>query len=259
MNEIFYKQLTHYGLSEKEAKLYITLLELEIATVFEVAKHAGINRSSAYVVLEGLKKKGLVGISDDKKVRNYVAASPEILLQSAEASAKKHEEIKIGIESIIPELKALHKDTKHRPVVKVFEGKNGLINIFEDTLSSKEKKIRIVSAVEKIFSLLPDYFPNYVKRRLKKGIKMYGIHPYDSIAQHLVKMQVPGLDEPILIPKEKYKIPADFAIYDDKIGYMSPADGGFGVIIESKQMAGVMKNVFDMAYEEAKRLNKKLK
>ena len=77
MSDILLKQLVNFGLSEKEAKIYLALLELEMATVFEVAKQSGINRSSAYVVLEGLKKKGLVGISDDKKVRRYIAASPE--------------------------------------------------------------------------------------------------------------------------------------------------------------------------------------
>jgi hypothetical protein len=39
---------------------------------------------------------------------------------------------------------------------------------------------------------------------------------------------------------------------------MTAEDGGFGVLIEDKNMADVMKSVFDLAYEEAKRLNKEL-
>ncbi len=89
MTEVLLKQLQNFGLSEKEGKIYLALLELEMATVFEVAKQSGINRSSAYVVLEALKKKGLVGISDDKKVRKYIAASPETLLHSAKTAAQK--------------------------------------------------------------------------------------------------------------------------------------------------------------------------
>ena len=97
MSEL-HKKLTDFGLSEKEAKIYLALLELEAATVSEAAKNSGINRSSAYVVLEALRKKGIVGISDDKKVRRYLAASPETLLRSAITSAQKQEEIKSGIE-----------------------------------------------------------------------------------------------------------------------------------------------------------------
>ena len=64
MNNLIAKQLINFGFSEKEAKIYLALLELEAATVFETAKLSGVNRSSAYVVLEALKKKGFVGISD---------------------------------------------------------------------------------------------------------------------------------------------------------------------------------------------------
>lgn len=39
---------------------------------------------------------------------------------------------------------------------------------------------------------------------------------------------------------------------------MSLEKGGIAIIIESKEIADVMKSVFDLAYEEAKRLNKKL-
>jgi len=259
MNDPLTKQLIDFGLSEKEAKIYLALLELELATVFEIAKQSGINRSSAYVVLEALMKKGFVGISDDKNVRRYLAASPETLLHSAKTAAKKQDDIKTGIESIIPDLKVLHKGTRGKPVVKVFEGVNGLINVFEDTLTCKEKVIRIISSVEKISKLLPpDYFFGYVKRRGEKRIKMHGIHPANEIARQLTNAKLLEYDIPVLIPKEKYKTPADMAIYDNKISYMSPERGGFGVIIESKEMAEVMKSVFDMAWEEAKRLSRTL-
>jgi sugar-specific transcriptional regulator TrmB len=257
---ILLKQLIDFGLSEKEAEIYLTLLELEIATVFEIAKHSGINRSSAYVVLEALKKKGLVGTSDDKKVRRYIAASPEALLQTAKTAATQKEQIQIGIESIIPELRNLHKGTRGKPIIKVFEGTSGLIDIFEDSLNSKEKIIRIISSVEKISKLLPpDYFFGYVKHRAERGIKMHGIHPANEIARQLRNAGLLKHDKAMFIPKEKYHTPADMALYDNKISYMSPENGGFGVIIESKEMAEVMKSIFDLAWKEAKRLNIKIK
>jgi sugar-specific transcriptional regulator TrmB len=260
MTNLLLKQLIDFGLSEKEGKIYLTLLELEAATVFEVAKQSGVNRSSAYVVLEALKKKGLVGISDDKKVSRYIAASPEALLYTAKSATKKQKDIKTGIESVLPELKALHKGTRGKPIVKIFEGQIGLINALEDSLISKEKFLRAVSSLEKVSKLLPpDYFFGYISRRTEKGIKMHGIHPANDIARKLVKASLHKLDTPLLIPEKKYTTPADLAIYDNKIGYLSSENGGFAVIIESKEMAEVMKSVFDLAWEEAKRLNKMLR
>ena len=52
-----YKTLISVGFSEKEAAVYLALLELEVAGVTEIAKKSNIKRSSTYVVLESLKQK----------------------------------------------------------------------------------------------------------------------------------------------------------------------------------------------------------
>lgn len=249
--------LIDFGLSEKEAKVYISLLELEIATVGEIAKKSDVNRSSVYVVLELLKKRGFVTTSGDKTVLHYIAVSPEVILKNAEDLAVKQNEIRKKIDDIVPELNALHKDTKIKPRIRIFEGKQGLINAFEDSLKCKEKLMRVSSSAGSLFRILPEYFPGYVERRQKLGIKMHGIHPNDMEGQQLIKADINHFDNAILIPKDKYNFPADLAIYDNKIAYMSAEKGGIAIIIEIKEMSDVMKNVFDMAFEEAKRLNKK--
>jgi sugar-specific transcriptional regulator TrmB len=256
-NESHIKELVAFGFSEKEARVYVSLLELGVGTAPEVANHAKINRSSAYAVLEGLKSQGYAGISDDKIIRRYVAASPEILLQTVRHELKKYEAIKAGIESIIPELKALHRGTSRDTVVKVYEGKNGLISIYEESLNSKEKVLRVASSVESISQLLPGYFATYVKRRVAKQIKMIGIHPRNQTIISLQQLDLPPLDEIVTVPEHLYTPLADIAIYDNKIGYVTAEHGGFGVMLESKEMAEAMKCIFDLALKEAKRINSK--
>jgi sugar-specific transcriptional regulator TrmB len=259
MKSPLFKKLLDFGLSEKEAGIYLALLELEIATVNEVAKQSKINRSSAYVVLENLKKKGLVGISDDKKIRHYIAASPETLLHSAKASAKKQEDVKTGIESIIPELKALHKATKRRPVVKIYEGENGAKEVYEDLFTTNAKEIKIFADPSNIFKRLPDFMRTFDSERKRRGIKMYGINPASEEVINLYKYaQASQPSEMLLIPEDKFKLSSDIGIYEDKIAFVSPKDN-FGIIIECKDLADVLKSFFDLAWEEAKRLDKKLR
>ncbi len=249
------KHLVEFGLSEKEAKVYLALIELEVASVSEIAKTAGVNRSSTYVILSSLGKKGLVSISGDKNIQQCVAVTPEMLFREAEERVNQAQKIKKIIGDIIPDLKALHKDTKQKPKIKVFEGKQGLISAFEDTLNSREKIMRTFSNVERISKTLPEYFLDYVQRRIKLGIKMHGIHPDDKVARYVIKNS-PKFDQPMLIPSHISRFPADVAIYDNKIGYMSP-DENLAIIIESKKLADIMKNIFDLAFQEAKRLFKK--
>lgn len=259
MTEVLLKQLQNFGLSEKEGKIYLALLELEMATVFEVAKQSGINRSSAYVVLEALKKKGLVGISDDKKVRKYIAASPETLLHSAKSAAKKQEELKDGIESIIPELKALYKGTGTRPIVKVFEGENGAKEVYQDLFSTKAKELKTFANPANIFKRVPDFAQGFDKERGKRKIKMFAINPATNEVLKLYKHILPAKPvENVLIPESKYKFSSDMGIYADKVSFVSPKEN-FGIIIESQDIADMLKNTFDLAWAEAKRLDKKIK
>ena len=259
MNEALLKQLQNFGLSEKEGKIYLALLELEMATVFEVAKQSGINRSSAYVVLEALKKKGLVGISDDKKVRKYIAASPETLLHSAKTAAQKQEALKDGIESIIPELKALHKGEKRKPIVKVFEGENAAREVYLSTLVSNSKELRTFANPINIFKRIPDFIDAHDKARSKRGIKMYLINPATKEVLELYKHIKPEKPvEVLLIPEDKFKFSSDMGIVGNFVTFISPEDD-FGILIESKEIADTLRYNFDLAWEEAKRLDKKIK
>jgi len=252
-NNLLVSSLVEFGLSDKEAKIYISLLELEIATVNQIAKASGINRSSAYVVLEALKKRGLVSISEDKNVQQYIPTSPSVLLKTAEALVNKQEQIKKNIDAIIPDLKALHKGTKQKPIVRGFEGKEGLVAQFEDSLVPKEKLLRIASSLKKLDGIISsDYIADYAKRRIQNNIKKFGIHPVDDFSSKLLKVLPQSKDEQVLIPEKKFNFPTDLALYDNKIAYMSEHHGGIGVIIESKEMSDVMKSIFDLAFEGAK-------
>ena len=258
-NNILIKDLVDYGLSEKEAQMYIALLELEIAPVNEVAKKADVNRSSAYVVLESLKEKGLVAVSDDASVQQFVASSPEVLLRTAKDSSQRQAHVLERLKEIVPELKGLHKGLKKKPKVIVYEGKEGLITSFEKTLDSKEKIMRVASSLNNLTKILPKkFFIDYINKRIDAGVKLKGIHP-NGLFEKIILKTTPSadFDEVVLVPKSEYKFPADIAIFDDTIGYMSKEDGGVAISIESKEIAEVMKNIFDLAYTESKRMQSK--
>jgi sugar-specific transcriptional regulator TrmB len=256
MNNQFIKTLTEFGLGEKEAKTYIALLELEIAGVQEIAKAAKLNRSSTYVTLESLKNRGLVSVSEDKKVRQYIATPPDAILRTAEDATNTQSNLQRKIENILPEMKALYRGTRKKPSVKVYEGSQGIINVFRDTFTAKEKLIRIFSSTAMTEKILPRYMIEYVKKRYEIGLKMRGIHPRNKMYSELSRIIPKGFDEAIDIPESSSKFSADLAIYDNKVGYISNEYDGLGILIESKEMADVMKGIFDLAFEEAKRLSK---
>lgn len=253
------KQLEKFGLSEKESQVYLASLELDAAGVSEIAKRAGLNRSTTYVILESLKKKGLVGVAGEKEHSTLVftATSPERLQQLAEESVKKFTEL-VGIaQNIMPELKSMHKGTKKKPRVRYFEGQEGLISAYEDTLTSTET-IRAYASIENMHATLRDYFPEYYHRRAGKGIRIRSIHPDTKEARERVQHDKEEFRDSALVPKDTYAFSPEINIYDNKIVFISLVEK-FALIMESDELANALKKVFELSWKEAKRLNKEIK
>ncbi|MEK7566640.1 MAG: helix-turn-helix domain-containing protein, partial [Patescibacteria group bacterium] len=81
------QELQEFGLSEKEARVYLAALELGKATADELAKQAKVNRSTTYVQIESLKQKGLVSSYDEGKKTYFAPESPEYLKRLFEKQA----------------------------------------------------------------------------------------------------------------------------------------------------------------------------
>jgi sugar-specific transcriptional regulator TrmB len=253
------QELIEFGLSQKEAEIYLSLLQLEIAEAQEISTHSGINRSTTYVALDSLLDKGLVKLFDEKnlKVKKYIVTSPDNFIHQAKDRLHHQENVLRKLQTIVPDMKAIFVGQRSKPIVKVFEGKEGIIEAFGDILSSVEKVVRVFSSPSNIGQYVFEYIPEYIEKRSKAKIIMLGIHPDDEENRELVKNIKSKYDEHYLVPTDKFPFPADLAIYDNKIGYMTGEQKGLAIIIESKEIAGVMKSVFDLAFEQAKKLDNK--
>jgi sugar-specific transcriptional regulator TrmB len=229
---------------------------LDKGGVQEVSKKGNLNRSSTYVTLQSLVKKGLASVSDGNKVRQFFAAPPETLVRMAEKRMLEKQQTLNKIERILPEMKAIYKGTNKKPTVKVYEGKEGLINTYEDVLRCQEKIIRVYAIPGYLGDFVYDYIPSYMKRREELGIKMLGIFPDTEENRKMLKKAPKTRDLVTFISMNKKHLHSDLCIYDDKISYMTKENGGVGIILESAEVSEVMKTLFDLAFNESRRSNK---
>jgi sugar-specific transcriptional regulator TrmB len=138
------KELQDMGLSEKEARVYLAALEIGRATAEQLAKQAKIVRSTTYVQLESLMKKGLMSTYEEGKKTYFAPESPELLKrllmrQRDEVQAKEHE-----LASFLPELLRQFEGAGERPVVRFFPGKEGITIVRDEVLMTKEQKLRVI-------------------------------------------------------------------------------------------------------------------
>ncbi len=249
-------KITKFGLSRKEAKVYLSLLEIGASVVSDIAKNTKMNRSTTYVLLESLTNHGLVSISEENGVKVYAPSPPERLVHYLEDRAKEYTQLISTANSILPELKALYVGVGPKPKVQFFEGVEGIKTAYEYTLASTET-IRAYASIENMHQALGHYFPDYYQRRTAKGISIRAIFPDTPESRERIKHNKEEAREAYLVPKEKFAFSQEINIFDNKIVFMSLIEK-FALVVESEALADGLKKTFELAWEEAKRLHKEI-
>ena len=140
------QDLLNYGLSEKEAIIYLICLKTGQATANRISELSNLPRSTTYDILERLKNTGLISTCIVDSKINFIANSPKTLLILLN-------EKKEAISGLIPQLEKMHDQIGDKPQAEVFQGKNALMKIFDEILNSKEEILTMgnqENALEKI-------------------------------------------------------------------------------------------------------------
>lgn len=239
--------LEQFGLSDKESALYVALLELGQADVAPIAAKAGVKRSTAYVLLDALKDKGFVSLQDGSG-RQYRAEDPRKLLA--------YEKTKVSqLEKALPGMLGLASTSELKPGTRFFSGKEGIKAVYEESLlqtaGSEMLAIGNAEAVERSIEGFQDW---YIKRRAENGISMRAIIPATPEGLKVAARDAQELRETRLLEPGDFTEPVEVNIYGNKISAVSFVENELiGVIIESKVLANVHRQMFELLWRGAKK------
>jgi len=248
--------LQTFGWSVKETDVYIGLLELGKGTVTEISRKAGINRTTGYDILSSLFQKSVISVSGKEPKQEYAAESPAKITEYLEKRILETEDQIKKSKEVVPELELLYSK-KNRPKIRFYEGKEGLQNVYEDTLTSSEA-IRAYATVDDMHNALPNYFPEYYKRRAQKNISIRAIVPETPIGKERQIHDTEEKREIAFVPSDKYYFSPEINIYDNKVMIASWREK-LGIIIESEEIADAMKKMFELSWDRAKELDKEIR
>lgn len=233
---MFEQFLEEIGLSEKEASVYIALLQVDAAPIHDIATKTGIKRTTVYPVLESLQKKGLVSETQKDKKVLFQAAPPERLETYVERQKILFEEKTKRLKDIIPQMKSIQREQGERPIVKSFQGHDGAISAYTEffnfsNATSKDGYYIINS------DLLSEVFTE------KEMISFRELRKNKKIATTIVYNRKSGNKEfdanrlAVRIDSGKYPITCDIAIIDDNIVISTLGENVSSLLIKSKDVA----------------------
>lgn len=234
--------LEQFGLNGRKADVYLAVLEMGSSTVIEIAKKAGIKRTTCYDILTDLIKEGMVSETVKGKRRLFIGEDPEKIQKDLQRKQSVFLEI-------LPQLKSIHNISGVKPKIRYFEGKEGLMEAYDDALKYSGEILAFGS--EDVYKVLGrDWVENYIKWRVKKEIRVRAILPStEYLEKEIFIRDQQQLRSCKSIKKEKYPFSIEIDIYGhQKVALISNKEQ-LAVIIESAEIFNTMKFIFEMAWD----------
>jgi len=235
-------------LSADEAEVLLTLYQHPCLSAGRIAQFSRFKRGHTYNIISALLAQGLVSEVIERGVKRFSAVPPSQLPMRIEKKRDELAELLVNFnratqkfEDLIPKLHSL-------PRVQVYRGISGVKELYQFTLSSKEKVIRACADFSMLFPRkrnpeLNDWLWDYASRRASKGILYRGIVSRSSESdiafkkRHAQKRELRILDQGAL--------PAEINIFDRYVIICSTAQETMGILVESEPIAETAKVLFD--------------
>lgn len=250
------KLLESAGLSEKEVSMYVTLLRSGMQPISILSKKAKLNRGTGYVILHSLLEKGLIVKTVKKGVQYFAPLDPQQLVKYVDHREKALRQSRAQLQASMGLFSALMNPLTAKPKIEFFDGQEGARFVLDHTLTSKEKTLRSFLSIADISEFVgAEYFSDYTNRRIKAGYALNAIRTQEKDREALKADTNAG--RYITSKREKREIrhvPDDLAfpismyLFDDMMAVISSKNEGFSLLIQSHELVGMQKKIFDLLW-----------
>ncbi|EKE21958.1 MAG: Transcriptional regulator, TrmB [uncultured bacterium] len=242
MNKI--EALENLGLSEKEAKVYLALLELGQASAYKVAQKAGVKKPTTYVLLDDLMKKELVLKLPGVKKQMFVAKSPEDFFSIAQGRVNL-------ATSFLPELmSSMHGKNKVQTIY--YEGLDGFkqANWHKMKENAGKELIGFYASVENLDQKMIDITWQWTEDLKKNNISVRGFVPTHETLADYRKNDKEYNREMRELPWEEYSAETSLDVLGSFVRIIDlTKDSPQAVIIENERTAKMVRQIFEMMWK----------
>lgn len=159
------------GLSDKEALVYLSLLEIGEASVVLIARQTKLKRPTIYLLLDSLREKELVLKIPHAKKTIYIAKDPDDFFRESMIRAK-------NAYDKLSEIKAIQKK-ENKISVKYYDGEKGMEEAFFYKIEDLKRTeiVGFFAKAEKISPEIINISHRWRNRLNNYDIKLRGIAP----------------------------------------------------------------------------------
>ena len=214
-----------------------------------------IKLDDIYDILENLLKNGLIIESQKSGVKVFAVQKLEIIELLIEEKQKEVGAAKTALATFKSEYYAGGKSFK--PRLQIFEGREELQQMMKDMLLYRDITAHVLWPVEKIIKLLgSDFYREFHKKRAARNIQIKVIWPRPQITaktKYDFLKNDAELKREIRVAPKNIDFSLGYAIYANTVRFISSQKENYGFLIESQEMAEMMKRQFEIIWSVSKK------
>jgi HTH-type transcriptional regulator, sugar sensing transcriptional regulator len=242
------KLLMSMDIPRNEAVTYAALHALDSVSIRKVADATGINRGTTYEALKSLVGRGLVSVRRSGMREYYTAESPEKVYDIIRDKRRDLLEVSTAAKQIIPDLLAQKVTTDGRPLVRYYEGDDGVVTVLRDVLQT----CRLMTSPEyyayssgPMRQYIYRKFPRFTEQRIAEGIHVKVIAVGEG-------GEVAAASERKWLSNDSASISSYTLIYDNKVATISISKDNtpYAVVTEDAGTASMQRLLFDQLWHK---------
>lgn len=239
---MFEEEIKELGLTDNEARIYLSLLKSGPTNPSEISHNLGLHRGYTYDALDRLKEKGIVNSVLIKNKIHFQANSPEELKELLKLKLEK-------FEKLLPKLNEIKSSEKKDTRVELHTGRHVYRTLLKDIIANikTNKEIKIIGVDEEVLTkeVEPIYLEQYLNTIKSKKVK----------EKVIIKKGTKKLGFPLITYKEiDPGVIGNTAqiIYQDKVAIFILSSPYHLIIIKNEEVAKTYKKQFELLWQVAK-------
>lgn len=242
--------LIELGLNDKEAKVYLFLLEEGEQTATQIANGTRESRTNTYMILERLLNEGLVGTNNNSAVRRFTANNPLNLQKRLLGEQQRLKQANAALQTAMPSLNSLFNLGQHKPGVLYLEGLNGFKTLLEDNARTN-KRIDLLASDEAMENQAAwELLQKGTTKRAARGISTRGLFHVSSKKhwQQIKKWENKNYE---VRRWGKEPLPGEIVIYGDKVAFTVYKPAFIVAVTTDAVMAQTFRIIFEQLWQGA--------
>ncbi len=234
------------GLSDKQAKIYMFLLNNGMTNAKIISTKTQIGRALTYKILDQLIAMGLIEKRNVGKITLFFPSHPQVIKNLAEKRKQESSIASENLNSVFGSLASSYNLLLGRPNIQFYEGVEGMKKIYDDILETGQDIFLVSSPIEEGREEALHLIKEQIEKQVAQNIKTKAITP---LGNQKTATDITD-DEKYLItrkeiPSEKLHIPAQIIIYGDKVTITNFKEGIISVVIDSKYIHETFRKMFN--------------